>query len=74
MPQALRCANSSRLLRETLPRALLHRKSLVDEVFPTCVYTVAFYERNLERGQTVLHTNEKRYNLGFSTLLTKHGL
>ncbi|WP_334971970.1 hypothetical protein [Nostoc sp.] len=40
MPKALRCANSSRLRRETLPRALLHRKSLVDEVFPTCVYTV----------------------------------
>ncbi|MEH2181417.1 hypothetical protein [Nostoc sp.] len=37
------CANSSRLLRETLPRALLHRKSLVNEVFLTCVYTVALY-------------------------------
>ncbi|MEH2463816.1 hypothetical protein [Nostoc sp.] len=46
MPQALRCANSSRLLRETLPRALPKRKSLVDEVFPTYVYTVAESERD----------------------------
>ncbi|MEH2301081.1 hypothetical protein [Nostoc sp.] len=39
MPQALRCANSSRLLRETLPRALLNCKSLVDEVLSDlCVH------------------------------------
>ncbi|WP_292859293.1 hypothetical protein [Nostoc sp. LPT] len=35
------------LALETLPRALLHRKSLVDEVFQTCVYTVAPFRREI---------------------------
>ncbi|MEH2339443.1 hypothetical protein [Nostoc sp.] len=63
MPQALPCANSSRLLWETLPRTLLNRKSLVDEVFPTCVYTVArYWEKGLGDEGFSVHTE-----LQFST-------
>ncbi|MEH2248226.1 hypothetical protein [Nostoc sp.] len=68
MPQALRCANSSHLLRETLTRALPKRKSLVDEVFPTCVYTVALGEGEtlfaFER-QVLQHTVRVRQRHGF---------
>ncbi|MEH2395480.1 MAG: hypothetical protein V7K21_28780 [Nostoc sp.] len=43
----MRSGDAPNVANATLTAALFHRKSLVDEVFPTCVYTVALLGRGI---------------------------